>query len=184
MLRLVLKTLVEGSLVTLLTLPASAATIQVAEEDGTFYLSLTFKSELLPEALFARLTDYQNLNLINPMIEASRIVGKANGNQKIVWKKLRGCITFFCRELEHTEFVTEEGNKITMMTIPERSDFELGQSHWKVMPGATGSRVRFASALKPSFSLPPLLGNWLMKQKIQDELYTTAGLLGDLDSTQ
>ncbi|HBS26666.1 MAG TPA: hypothetical protein DD827_05990 [Gammaproteobacteria bacterium] len=177
-----LKTLIAGYLGIILLSTAQAATVQVDSEEGTFYLNLRFQSELLPDALITLLTDYENLNQVNPAITKSEVITPNNGNKKIVWKQIKGCITFFCRELEHTEYVTESENKITMMTIPEKSDFEMGHSSWMIMPGATGSRVKFSSVLKPSFSLPPLIGNWLMKQKLRDELHQTARLLGDIDA--
>lgn len=180
--RFILKTVVAGCLIVFLSLPAQAAMVLVEAEDGNFYLTLSFKSEMLPTALLARLTDFQNLHQISPVITESSVISRADGGKVIVWKRINGCITFFCRELQHTEIVTVDGNKIMMITIPERSDFEFGQSHWIVMPGAVGSRVKFSSVLKPSFSLPPLMGTWLMKQSLQDELQTTARLLGDMDA--
>ncbi len=182
MIRFTLKILIVSSLGFILLSATQAATVQVDSEEGTFYLNLRFQSELQPDALTSLLTDYQNLYRVSPAITKSAVITPNNSNKKIVWKRIKGCIAFFCRELEHTEYVTETKDKITMMTIPERSDFEMGHSSWMIMPGATGSRVRFNSVLKPSFELPPLIGSWLMKQKIRDELHQTARLLGDIDA--
>ena len=160
---------------------ALAATVRVDYYENAFYLNLQFRSSKTADELLAMLTDYDRLNRINTGIAQSRVIGYGEDGKVIVWKKLHGCIAFVCRGLEHTELVNRKGSEITMTTLPDKSDFAIGMAHWEVtaMKGMPGSTLSYNAMLRPAFSLPPLLGPWLMKRAITRELRETAAALGD-----
>ncbi len=177
-----------GCLLLATALPLSAtraAAVRVDYYQQAFYLNLHFRSRLAPQALLDRLTDYENLHRINSGIVQSKIIGHGEAGKVIVWKRLRGCVAFICRELEHTELVDRHGNDISMVTLPEKSDFDMGNAHWLITPikGMPGATLRYNAMLRPSFSLPPLLGPWLMKRAIVNELRETASALGDIEAS-
>jgi len=163
---------------------AQAADVQVDYYQKKFYLDMQFRSSLDEQEIHRRLSDFNHLERVNRSIVQSHIVGSAGEGKTLVWKRIKGCVAFYCRDLEHTELVTQKKNSLIMVTIPEKSDFELGAARWVVMPAPLGTGVMYSATLKPSFALPPLLGSWLMKRALERELRRTAAALGDVETEE
>ena len=123
------------------------------------------------------LTDYARLDRLSKTIVASRIV-RATEDAVRVRVDFRACVLIFCRTLRKTQEVREEpGGDIRSDYDPAESDFAFGREHWRIRAEGSGTRVRYDAELVPGFFVPPLIGPWIVKLKLRDELETTAAKL-------
>jgi hypothetical protein len=70
------------------------------------------------------------------------------------------------------EDIRENGSDMVVATVnPARSDFSSGRSEWKILPAGAGqTRIVLRRTLEPSFWVPPLIGPWVIKNKMVQEL--------------
>lgn len=169
---LLLRSLSSVVLVALLA-PLQAGEVQSVrvEKSGSYYnfdLHMLIDSE--PEAVRNIVTDYARLERISPVIVESRLLEKQiDGSQR---RKLvtHSCLWFFCVDATMVEDVAEPSPGVIMATIiPDQSDYRYGQSQWRIQPRPGGTQIRFTATLAPDYWIPPIIGPWLMEQKMRDE---------------
>ena len=159
---------------------AVAATVlhtEVRHEAGRYAVALEVQLDAEPARVRALMTDYARLDRLSKTIVASRIV-RATEDAVRVRVDFRACVLIFCRTLRKTQEVREEpGGDIRSDYDPAESDFAFGREHWRIRAEGSGTRVRYDAELVPSFFVPPLIGPWIVKLKLRDELETTAARL-------
>jgi hypothetical protein len=165
-------------LLALLTAPAGAATIldtSVTEDDGRYRVAFDVHVEAELGRVRAILTDLERSDeLSDAVVEHALLEARADGSRRVRFT-LRSCVLFFCRDLRKTTDVSgAENGDIVFVTVPADSDFRSGRESWHFEAEGTGTRLAYRAELEPTFFIPPLIGPWLVKMRIRDELETTA----------
>lgn len=158
--------------------PAVAAGVvesaRVAHDDGHYSLDLHMRIDSPPASVYALVTDYAGLERISPTIIESRLLeGAATGCQR---RRLvtETCVWFFCFTATMVEDVAEiDEREIRATIVPDMSDYRSGTSSWQVNPAGAGSRIIFRATLEPDFWIPPVIGTWLLKEKMREEAERT-----------
>ena len=143
----------------------------VTHQDGVY--TVTFDALVFaPQVQVYRLmTDYAHLHELSDSIVESGIIQSVSRLQHQTRLLLHTCILFFCQEMELTEDINTNGrDQIDARVIPEQSDFKSGTSHWLITPVNEGARLALNRQLEPDFWIPPVIGPWLIKKNMLQEL--------------
>jgi hypothetical protein len=132
-----------------------------------------------PEHVAAIVHDYSRLDRVLPLVVESRSLGPAGEGLERVFTRMRGCLLFLCRELDHVFDVRAvRGGWSSSITVPELSRFRRGQLAWLIEPGhgnRAHSRMQIYGFLEPDFSVPRLLGPALVRLWVRAELAGSVG---------
>lgn len=116
-------------------------------------------------------TNYNQLHQLSQSILESRDLGIDEAG--ITRRELvtETCILLYCFNAILVEDVVATGQSlITTTIIPDRSDFTFGYSYWHLMPESGHTNLRFQSVMEPAFWIPPVIGPWLIKNWMRDEV--------------
>ena len=131
------------------------------------------KIEAEVDTVYAILTDFDNLTSLNKAIKLSRLL-KSDGKHHLVTIEAEGCVWFFCQEIIQTQWVTERGNGyISAVTLPERSNLEYGRVLWHIRQEDEYTVISYRSDVVPKFFVPPLIGTYIMKNKMLEKAQQT-----------
>ncbi len=149
--------------------------IEVTAEENRYTIHFELTSPLPYATVYALITDYNRLGRLNPSITESRLVALPAPGEKHVFTKLHGCVLLFCETLKRVERVTEpERGVIATEIIPEQSDFRTGVATWRLSPDGEGTWIRYDAVIEPKRKLLPVVGPWLVRKHIKDELALSA----------
>lgn len=172
--RLALTTL--GSAVVLLLLgfaEVQAGAVEAANvgyQEGRYSLDLVMRIDSQPEAVYALVTDYDGLERISDAIIESELLDATDQEHKRRRLVTRVCILFFCFTSTLVENVVDDSHgRILTTIVPALSDYRYGESIWHISAAGPGTRIHFQTTLEPDFWIPPVIGPWLMKQKMRSE---------------
>ena len=141
--------------------------IEVTQQGERFLLSLQAHSQLPIDALWLRITDYQNIQNYHPAITYSKVV-KPMKQGAFVKTKLQDCLLFFCRSYHRLEAVVQKGSyHIQSQTVPEKSDFKYGYQEWHLEPNDTGTTLKLKLEIEPKQSLVPWIGPMVVEYKMK-----------------
>jgi hypothetical protein len=164
----------------LLALALGAAAAQAGEirkadilyRKGAYSIDADIRINAPVEAVRAVVTDYEHLDRLSPTVSASRIIERYDERHLKRLLSIDTCVLFFCTQFDMVERVEElpSGDIVTTI-IPEESDFDVGESRWRLVAVDAGhTSLLFTSARKPHFWIPPLIGPWFLKNKLRAEL--------------
>ncbi len=157
--------------------PVTAATILKVKVDhaGGRY-TVMFDARLDADSAIIRqhLTDYDNLSRLSDAITESRILQTyADGKQRIL-VTVSSCVLFFCKTIKNVQDVeTLDNGDIVSRSDPEESDYSYATQRWQIIPENGHTRLKHQAELVPKFYVPPLIGPWLVKKRIYNELRIT-----------
>ena len=156
--------------------PASIAGVvehaAVDQADGRYSLDLVMRIDSEPAAVYELVTNYAGLERISDTIIESEVITAAAGIRRRLVTET--CIWFYCFKATMVEDVRETDDRAILTTIvPTQSDYRYGESRWQVSAAETGTRIHYTTTLEPDFWVPPVIGPWLMKQKMQSEAKRT-----------
>lgn len=153
---------------------ADKINIEVTHAAGVFRLMFEMDSPLSQEAVYAQLTDYANLSRLNPSIKESKMTGKDSHGNPLVRTRVRGCVAFYCKNMVRVERVVEmPPGLLSMQVLPEHSDFKSGWAEWLLQPTSSGTHIVYRATIEPGFEIPAVVGPWLMRGALVDELEVT-----------
>ena len=140
--------------------------------DGIYIVEFEALVSAEQPEIYALLTDYNHLYLLNDTITESEMISEQIDLIKTCRLMLHICILYFCRDAVMVEDIRENGSDMVVATVnPARSDFSSGRSEWKILPAGAGqTRIVLRRTLEPSFWVPPLIGPWVIKNKMVQEL--------------
>lgn len=165
--------------------PAGAARIldaRVTFEDDQYEVRFAVVLDGERARLRQVLKDYPGMARLSPTMSRSRVIQAAGADRPArIELTFRPCVLmFFCKTLTKVSnvHIDDEGNRMTFVAVPELSDFHEAREAIALadVPAGDAARVRFtySAVLKPKFSIPPLVGPWLIKQRILGDLEATA----------
>lgn len=155
---------------------AETVEVQVEQEDGAYHIYF----EILLDAPKGRveeiLKDYGNLDELSPSIVSSEIISGAAGEDATVAITLKPCVWILCKTMHKVTTVTVNAyGAIVYTAIPEKSDFKYGREQVIINQRKTTgqTQVTYNAKLVPDFFVPPLLGSWLIRKHIAQNLKTS-----------
>ena len=146
------------------------ATVDFAR--GVYTVEFDGQVSAVPSEVYRLVTDHAHLYLLNDDILESVLLTPPTAPVKKRRVVLHICILFFCRDMKLVELLQENGkNNLVATVVPAESDFRYGRTVWQVTPaGATQSQLQLRSTFGPAFWVPPVIGPWLIKMKMEQEL--------------
>jgi hypothetical protein len=152
-----------------------AGEIQHASVDfahGEYSVEFDGQVSAVPAEVYRLVTDHNHLDLLNDDVLESVLLTPPTALIKKRRVVLHICILFFCRDMKLVELLKENGNNILVATVvPAESDFDYGRTIWQVTPAGTmHSQLQLRSTFRPAFWVPPVIGPWLIKIKMEQEL--------------
>ena len=173
-------------LVLLFSIQVSAGEVQqaaVSHKDGVYTLELDVVVRSAYEAVYAIVTDYDQLHLISEMLVETSLLSEAEAEIKRRKLVTRTCILIFCFTAVMIEDVWETDNTINTKIIPEDSDYKYGMTTWTVdAVDDQSSRIKLYCELQPDFWIPPFVGPYLMKKTMLREAKKTVLRIEELTS--
>lgn len=149
-------------------LPATIRTIEVTHDHGVYRLVSDAYIDAPREAIFDVLTDYERFGRISSAYTDYGLMEPAADGVPIVYTTMEGCVLFFCVSMRRVERMeTKAPGFIRTDTLPERSDFKSSVSEWTLTPEAGGTKMTYRLMMEPDFWIPPLIGPWLLKQRLE-----------------
>lgn len=162
----------------LISVPAVAGLnprIHVQVHAHSYDMTLTFVVHAPRKRLWHILTDYARLKRLNPDVQSVRVLNDPASPLPVVETRVRSCVLWICFHVRQTETVDAIPDKeIDGLIIPKLSTFKAGLSRWRLWAVPGGTRLQFRSLLVPSFYVPPIIGPWLIREKIHREMRITA----------
>jgi len=103
------------------------------------------------------------------VVEAYDIGPDAEGRRGY-YVKNRGCFLFYCKSVQRRGTVTAiPETRITASADPDQSDFEMSEERWDFVSEDGGTVVSYSLRMKPSFWIPPLIGPYVIKNKLRND---------------
>ncbi|WP_287800472.1 SRPBCC family protein [Acidiphilium sp.] len=144
--------------------------------DGRYRMGLELVVRAPVRRVWHIITDYTAIKRLNPAVRGSMVISR--DGLTLVRMRIRSCILFICFPITQTESMTTDGDtSVRGVIVPQLSSFRSGYSQWRLRPVAGGTEARFTASLAPSFYIPPLIGPWLIRLKLRDEMRATAARL-------
>ena len=142
--------------------------VVVDKEKGVFKVHSVSYVDAPIDAVYALLMDYENFDRISEVFVESRYLEPEEDGTLRVYTRAKGCITFFCMNIERVDrLVSEPQTRIIATAIPELSDLEYGVGDWKLSEEGEGTLIDFRHELDPDFWVPPLIGTWAIKLSLR-----------------
>jgi len=147
----------------------------VSHDGDRYSLSVTALIDAPIDIVYQSITDFDNLAAINPAIEESQLLAAPNAETHRVRSAIKVCILVFCKRIEQVQDVTMKADYvIEAVVLPERSDFRSGFARWQLTTSGISTELLFTNTFEPDFWVPPVIGPWLIKRKLIDEVAETA----------
>jgi uncharacterized protein YndB with AHSA1/START domain len=143
----------------------------VSEDKGVYALSVEARIDAPVTTVFRLITDYDHLHAINPAVRESRILRTFSPSKHRVRTVTRVCVLFYCRDVTQTQDIVQSaGYVIVADVLPQDSDFRSGQAHWRLTPEGDATLLRFQADIVPDFFMPPLIGPWLIRREMVNQM--------------
>ncbi len=98
----------------------------------------------------------------------------ADGRQRIRLT-FRSCVLFICRRIQQLKDVSRQQNSdIFTRIVPDGRYFESGWEHWRLVGDGQDTRLQSRAELVPGFNVIPVIGPWLLKNKLRRSLLWAA----------
>ena len=148
--------------------------MEVIERGGRYQMKLV--AVIRAPAPYVRhvLADFQHLYRLNPSIVESEVLGCDQHGFVMVRTQALGCAANFCEVLERVEcvYLLRSGD-IVADIIPELSQFRSGKSYWWIKPIGEHTIVGYRSYMEPEIVVPPVVGKFLVKKSIKQQMLIT-----------
>jgi hypothetical protein len=143
----------------------------VGYDAGQYTLSIEARIDAPVAVVYRLITDYDHLHDINPAIRESRILRTDSPLKHRIRTVTRVCVLFYCRDVTQSQdMVQSPGYTIEAIILPQDSDFRRGHAHWRLTAEGDTTVMRFRAELVPAFFLPPLIGPWLIRREMVNQI--------------
>jgi len=129
------------------------------EGGGRYRLVSEIRIDAPANGVYEVLADYPGLPRLSSIFEEGRVLEPIEDGRGLVYLKVKGCVLFFCREVEMVEQLEVDPPREMIVVIdPARSDLDFGRATWTVIPEGDGCRVQYELEMEPDFWIPPVIG--------------------------
>ena len=148
--------------------------VHITKQGRAYQVQMTFGVAASVNQVMAVLTDYGFPDRLNPEVTKREVISRQRGITR-VRTEIRSCVFFLCKDLRLTQDVTVVADTIQADTVPDESDFRSGYLHWSVTSGDNGgSHISFEAVMEPDFFIPPLIGGFVIRERLRQEVLATA----------
>jgi Polyketide cyclase / dehydrase and lipid transport len=143
----------------------------VSFDAGVYTLSIEARIDAPAAMVYRLITDYDHLQDINPAVRESRILRVDSPEKCRIHVVTRLCVLFYCRDVSQTQdMVQSPGYILEANILPEHSDFRRGRAQWRLTAEGDSTLMHFHAELVPVFFLPPLIGPWLIRREMANQI--------------
>lgn len=163
----------------LLLLPSLAAaagigTSGVTRENNIYTVHIDARIDAPLAVVHAAISDFEHLTAINPSIEESRVLIETLDLQR-VRTVVRVCILIFCKRVVQVQDIRKpDAYTIEASMVPGEGDFRSGIARWVLHAEGGVTLLHFTVVFEPDFWVPPLIGTWMIEEKLIEEVEVTA----------
>ena len=148
--------------------------IEINEQSGVYQIKVVALIAAPASYVSYVLTDYTHIHRLNPSIIESEVLQQYDDGSVNVRTKVVGCAAYFCEELDRVEKVRMlPSGGLYAEIIPELSQFKSGKTHWTIKPLGDYCEVSYLSDMEPDIYIPPVVGKFLIKKSIRQEMLTS-----------
>lgn len=145
--------------------------LTLSHKQGVYQLKLEMILDAPFEDVHHVITDYVHIYRLNPSIVESEIMYTPDDSVVRIRTLVNDCILIFCREIIRVEDVRElETGDIYAVIVPQFSNVKSGVAIWQIQPLSGNTRINYNVILEPGFFVPPLIGSYIVKQKLHKEV--------------
>ncbi len=166
-----------------LSLPraVSRPEIEIVENSGAYRIKVVAVIDAPARNVLHVLTDYSHIYRLNPSIIESEVLKQDDNGLVMVRTRVKGCAAYFCEELNRVEKVQLLPlGEIYAEIVPEHSQFKSGQTHWRIKAMGERCEVTYISNMEPDIYIPPVVGKFLVKKAIRQEVQISFANLENL----
>ena len=152
---------------------AKIVEVQVEQDSGAYHIYFEILIEAPKDRVYEILSDYDSLDELSPGIVKSEMLSGEAGDEAKIDLTLRPCVWKLCRKMRKVSQVSINAyGAIVYTTIPSESDFKRGRERVIIKETKTTgqTRVTYNASLAPDFFVPPLIGSWLIKRYVRQNL--------------
>jgi hypothetical protein len=158
--------------------------VQVQRDGERFVVGMHIAIDAPPPAVFRALQDYPALARYNPDLRAVRVEPTTAPDRVRLFTTIHTCVLVFCKTMHQEQIMTAtasaDGGALNAEFVAHAGDFKGGHGVWIVgacpaAPAVSCLDVRIE--LVPAFWVPPVIGPWVIRRKMDEEARRTgAGL--------
>jgi Polyketide cyclase / dehydrase and lipid transport len=157
---------------------ASIETLTVKRDAGRYAVSLRAHLDVSALAAYALFSDVGNWKRLSPHLRRLEILDHHRDGAMELSTSFQACVLWNCRLLYGTPdvFFTQrpDGGDIYLMLRPNVGDFRAGKAHWRLRGSSSGTELQFTAEVEPAFTVPPIIGPWLMARWLRSEALQTS----------
>ena len=150
--------------------------LEASEEGGVYQIKLATVIDAPVEYVYRVLTDYVHLHRLHPSIIQSDILPSPGAGIVRVRTRILDCILIFCMDLDRVEDISElPPYHVHATIVPSMCNFRSGKADWRIEDMGGRSRLVYEAQMKPDFTVIPVIGPYLIKRKLRDEMTSSLG---------
>jgi hypothetical protein len=150
------------------------AELQVDESGGIYYIKLTAVIDAPAEYVRRVLTDYVHIHRLHPSITKSDILASPGNGLIRVRTQIFDCALIFCVTLDRVEDVREVSpSRLHTVIVPSLSNFRSGETDWNIDDIGDRCRITYKARMEPDFIIFPIIGPFIVREKMRDEMIST-----------
>ncbi len=168
--------------------------MHVTHDQERFLIGMHIVIDATGPQVFRALRDYADMPRYNPDLRAVRVESTSEPDRVRLFTTVHTCVLFFCKTVHQQQVMTATANAsggiLQADLVAQKGAFE-GYGRWAVGPcpvnGAPARLPQRAPAsqacmdiqivLVPVFWVPPVIGPWLVRRKMEQEAqWTSRGL--------
>jgi len=152
--------------------------LDVTNEEQTYTIS--FDVLVAGDAAKARsiVSDYRQWPAVSEAVTEARLVARYPDGRQRVSVTLRACmLVIFCKSVRQVKDLHPLVLPDTYRTVlvAGEGNFSSGYETWQVSADAANkTRLKYHAVLVLAFRLPPVIGPWVLRRHLQNELVRTA----------
>lgn len=156
-------------------MPADIDQVTVEHHKKRYTVEMSARMDTTAEKAYSVFTEYERLGEINDaIIKAELIEGAPEGQQRI-HTQVRVCVIGICRVFDQVQDMQKTPPEhLQADVVPELSNLKYGRANWRIWNQDGRAHLYFLAEVEPGFWVPPLIGPWLIKHKLESEAEQTA----------
>jgi len=160
---------------------AEVSGVHVARNGARFLIDMHIAIDAPAPAVFRALQDYAAMARYNPDLRAVRVEPTLAAHRVRLFTTIHTCVLVFCKTMHQEQIMTAaasaDGGTLDAELLPYGGDFKGGRGLWVVKPCPTARGVTCLDVrieLVPAFWVPPVIGPWVLRRKMDEEAHRTA----------
>ena len=158
---------------------AQSNTINIHRSDIDYYqgqivVDYRLTLSVNPQKVKLLINDYDHFDQISRLITKSHVSHEKN-NKTMLYQELRPCLLGICYKLnKEQQLFTNVNGSISAVFTPKQKYFDGGFEQWHISSNEQGTSIEYTANVTPSFAVPPVIGTWLIRKFIDNEINTVA----------